>query len=220
MNDVFGGSYDNPADSAQPYLDKIPGYIDKYMDPYINMGQQAGNVAQEQYAKLASNPAAYYQDIYSGYNQSPSYQYQSDQMSKAAENSAAAGGYAGTEADYSKQMEINNALMDQDFSKYMNYIMQLQNTGLQGEQQMYNTGYGASTQALNGMTGYANNSANNQFQGTQAENQMSNAMLSMLMQGGGMLAGGMMGGGSGMLGAGAGWQLAAPSSDASPTWSA
>lgn len=177
MNDVFGGSYSNPADASQPYLDKIPDYVTQYMQPYINIGQTAGNIAQDQYAKLASDPYAVYNEAYTNYNSSPWYNYQSDQMQKAAQNSAAAGGYAGTEADYTKQMAVQNALLDEDFSKYLNYIMQLQNTGLAGEQQMYNTGYGASSQSLNDMINYATASANNQFQGVNAQNQMAGGLL-------------------------------------------
>lgn len=204
MNDLFGGSYENPADAAQPYLNKIPGYVTQYMNPYIQQGQAAGDIAQQQYAQLASDPYSFYNQTYANYNESPYYQYQSEQMQKAAENSAGAGGYTGTEADYSKQMEINNALMDQDFSKYMNYIMQLQNTGLQGEQQMYNTGYNASTQSLNDMMNYATASAGNQFQGANASNQMSAGMLGGLMKAAGLGYGLYSLGGLGGLGATAG----------------
>lgn len=189
MNDVFGGGYSNPANSAQPYLDKIPGYVNQYMQPYIDTGLEAGNIAQDQYAKWVTDPYGAYNEIYSNYNASPSYQYQSDQMHEAAENSAAAGGYAGTEADYNKQMEMENALLDQDFSNYMNYILGMQNSGLAGEQNMYNTGFGASSQALNGMNNYATQSAANQFAGTQSSNAMSSGMLGGLMQLGGLGAG-------------------------------
>lgn len=194
MNDVFGGSYDNPADSAQPYLDKIPGYVDKYMQPFIDMGQEAGGIAQDQYAKWVTDPYGAYDEAYANYNQSPYSQYQSDQMHTAAENSAAAGGYAGSEYDYNKQMEIENALVDQDFSKYMDYIMGMQTAGLAGEQQMYNTGFNASTEALQGDIGYANSSASNQFAGTEAENAMSSGMLGLLSQGTGAAIGGYFGG--------------------------
>lgn len=186
MNDVFGGGYDNPANSAQPYLDKIPGYVNQYMQPYIDMGMEAGNIAQDQYAKWVTDPYGSYNEIYSNYNTSPWYDYQSDQMSEAASNSAAAGGYTGTEADYNKQMELENALLNQDFDKYMNYILGMQNQGLQGEQQMYNTGYGASGQALNAMDQYATQSAANQFAGTQSSNAMSSGMLGALTKLGGL----------------------------------
>lgn len=189
MNDVFGGAYDNPADSAQPYLDKIPGYVDQYMQPYIDMGMEAGNIAQDQYAKWVTDPYGAYNEAYSNYNQSPYSQYQSDQMHQAATNSAASGGYAGTEYDYQKQMELENALIDNDFSKYMDYILGMQKSGLAGEQQMYNTGYGASSNALATDAAYANASANNQFQGTQAQNQGAAGMLGMLAQAGGLAAG-------------------------------
>jgi len=41
MSQAFGGggSYSNPADAAMPYLEQVPGYVDQYYNPYINMGQ-------------------------------------------------------------------------------------------------------------------------------------------------------------------------------------
>lgn len=210
MNSVFGGGYDNPADSAQPYLDKIPGYVDQYMQPYIDQGQEAGNIAQDQYAQWVQDPYGSYNEMYSNYNASPWYDYESDQMQKSAESSAAAGGMAGTEQDYTRQMEVNNALMDKDFSQYMDYILGMQKSGLQGEQQMYTTGYGASSNALQGDIGYANASAANQFGGTQASNAMSSGMLGML----GKTAGLGFGLSSMAPSSASAWQLAAPVEDA------
>lgn len=189
MNDVFGGGYSNPADAAQPYLDKIPGYVDQYEQPYIDTGLQAGNIAQQQYALMASNPSGYYNSLYGGYNTSPEAQYQSDQMSKAQSNSAAAGGFSGTEYDYDQQMAAQNAISQEDWEKYLNDVLGIQTTGLGGEQKMYQTGYNASQNALQGDIGYANASAANQFGGTQASNAMSSGMLGMLGQSAGLGAG-------------------------------
>lgn len=186
MNDVFGGGFSNPANAAQSYLDKIPGYTNQYMQPYIDTGMEAGNIAQDQYSKWVQDPYGSYNEIFSNYNTSPWYDYQSDQMREAASNSAAAGGYAGTEADYNNQMETENALLNKDFDNYMNYILGMQNQGMQGEQQMYNTGFNASNNALNSMNNYATQSAANQFGGTQSSNAMSSGMMGNLMQLGGL----------------------------------
>lgn len=192
VNDItsLGGSaYDNPADSAQPYLDLIPGYVDTYMQPYIDMGQSAGNIAQTQYAQMASDPAAYYNQIYSTYEPSDYYKYQSDQLAQTQQNTAAAGGFSGTTNDQNSQMTTQNALMNYDWNQYLNQVLGIQGSGLQGEQQMYNTGFNASNNALAGMTGYANASAGNQAMGTMNSNAMANGLISM----GGQAIGGMKG---------------------------
>ncbi len=208
MNDIFGGGYDNPADAAQPYLDKIPGYADQAYNPYIQMGQTAGNIAQDQYGQMASDPTAFYNNIYDSYQPSDNYQYQSDQLGKAQSNSAAAGGFSGTNNDQDSQMTTQNALMDQDWNNYLAQVLGIQSGGLQGEQQMYNTGAQASNQWANMMNGYANGSAGNQAMGVQNENQMANSTLGMLGQVGGMTAGYMLGG---PVGGAAGGMMMSPS---------
>lgn len=162
--------YNNPATSGQSYLDKVPGYVDTYMQPYINMGQTAGGIAQGQYSQMASDPSAYYNNIYSSYEPSDYYQYQSDQLGQEQANTAAAGGFSGTTNDQNSQMTTQNALLNNDWNQYLNSVLGIQNTGLAGEQAMYNTGFDASQGALRGMTDYANTSAGMQYKGTQNQN--------------------------------------------------
>lgn len=164
------GGYNNPASSGQSYLDKIPGYVDTYMQPYINMGQTAGGIAQGQYAQMASDPTQFYNDIYDTYEPSSYYQYQSDQLGQEQANTAAAGGFSGTTNDQNAQMTTQNALLNQDWNQYLNQVLGIQGSGLQGEQQMYNTGFNASQGALRGMTDYANTSAGMQYKGAQNQN--------------------------------------------------
>ena len=180
--------YNNPASAGQAYLDKIPGYVDQYMQPYINMGQTAGGIAQEQYAKMASDPTGYYNDIYATYEPSDYYAYQSDQLAKTQGNTAAAGGFSGTYNDQNAQMETQNALMNQDWDKYLNQVLGIQGGGLEGEQKMYQTGFGASSEALKGLTGYANSSAGLGYKSTQNQNaydaqqqQQQNSMINSAM---------------------------------------
>ncbi len=189
MNDLFGGAYDNPADSSQKYLDEIPGYADKYMNPYINTGNQAGNILQNQYSQMAANPTAYYNSLVSTYEPSAAYKYQSDQLAKTQANTAAAGGFSGTAVDQDQQMTTQNALLNQDLDKYLAQILGIQGSGLQGEQSMYNTGYGASTNALNSYINYANSSAQNQFAGTQADNASASGTLGLITKGAGAISG-------------------------------
>lgn len=142
-----GGSYTNPADVAMPYLDEVPGQIDKYYNNYIGRGRLAGNTAQRQLGQMTRNPTDYYNDIYSDYEVSPYSEYQTEQMLDAAGNSAASGGFSGTENDQQNQMEIVNAMLSKDWQQYLDNILGIQKTGLGGEMSMYNTGFGASSAA-------------------------------------------------------------------------
>lgn len=184
-----GGNYSNPADAAMPYLEEVPGWVDEYYNPYIETGLEAGGIAQDQYAAMASDPAAYYNDIYSNYDQSDYYKYQSDLMGETAANTSAAGGYSGTDTDVMKQTELQNALLSKDFQQYLTNYMAIQGQGLQGEQQMYTTGYGASNQAANAMIQNSNAKAGLSYAGTASQNQYNAATTNALMEAMGMTAG-------------------------------
>lgn len=183
---IGGSSYSNPATAAQPYLDNIPGYVDQYMQPFIDMGQTAGGIAQQQYGQMASDPTGYYDSLYQSYEPSDYYQYMSDQLGKTQQNTAAAGGFSGTTNDQNQQMTTQNALMNYDWNQYLEQVLGIQSGGLQGEQQMYNTGFQASNNALEGMTGYANASATNQAGGIANQNAMKNAQSQALLQAAGL----------------------------------
>jgi hypothetical protein len=185
----MGLFYTNPAGSAQHYLDKIPQYTNQYMNPYIDKGNQAGDVLSQQYNSLATNPYGFYDTTYNNYNESPYAKYQKDQMTQAAQNTAAAGGYMGTQSDYQRQMDTSSALTDKYFQDYLNNIMGIYGTGLKGEQSLYDTGFRASTESLNDLIGYAGSSAKNQFEGANAGNQMTWSTLQGLAEAGGLAYG-------------------------------
>lgn len=180
VDDIFGASGSNPADAAKPYLESIPGYVDQYYNPYITTGQAAGTIAQGQYSQMAGNPTQFYNDIYSTYEPSDYYQYQSDQVNQAQQNSAASGGFSGTTNDQQQQAYTTNAMLNSDWNQYLNSVLGIQSTGLQGEQQMYNTGYQASNQAADDMIGYANAMASLAYGGQNWDNAQSNAMANTM----------------------------------------
>jgi len=179
--DSMFGSSSNPYDAAKPYLNQMPSYIDKYMNPYINMGQTAGNIAQTQYGQMAQDPSAYYNSIFQSYEPSDYYKYMSDQLGKTQSATAAAGGFSGTESDINNQMTTKNALMSKDWQDYLNNLLNIQGTGLQGEQQMYTTGYGASNNALDQYMKYLMGSAGMAYGSTNYQNQMNNAQNQAIM---------------------------------------
>lgn len=203
MNNVFGGGMDNPAKGAQPYLDKMPGYADQYMQPLINQGNTAGGIAQQQYAAMAQDPSQFYNNMFKNYGQSDYSKFMSDQLGRTNSATAAQGGFSGTSGDINKQMETQNALLSQDWNQYFDQVSGLQNQGLQGEMSMYGTGANAASQAYGGMNQYAQLSAQNQFAGTQAQNASAGGMFGNIAGAVGLGAG--LYGASGGLGDISGW---------------
>src|SRR6266852_1856800 len=98
---ALGGlmSYDNPSEGAMPYLNQIKDTMTPYYDPYINAGKQALPTLQSQYQQLLSDPTALLRSIGGQYQQSPGYQFQVDQMTRGANQAAAAAGMSGSPAD-------------------------------------------------------------------------------------------------------------------------
>lgn len=151
-----GGSknWQNPANSAMPYLNQMMPNITPYFDPYINAGAQAlpqlqqqygqdlsqGNNLRSQYSQMMNNPGGVMNRIGSGFQQSPGYQFQTQQAMGAANRTAAAGGMLGTPAEQQSIAGTVGGLANQDYYNYLNHGMQMYGQGLQGEQGMYNQG--------------------------------------------------------------------------------
>jgi hypothetical protein len=143
LSELFHGGK-NPADVAQPYLEKIPGAVNPYYQPYINQGQQANQGLMEQYGHLINNPNDMYSQFGQGYKQSPGYQFKLNQALQAAGNAAAAGGMAGSPQHEQQNMQIGNDIASQDFNDYINHILGLYGVGLQGQQGLGQQGFQAS----------------------------------------------------------------------------
>ena len=86
----------NPAKRAMPYFNQIPTVASQQLSPYIQQGQQAGQMSQDIYRKMAANPVDFYNQLMNNYSLSKGYQYQMDEGERALRSAAAAGGYAGT----------------------------------------------------------------------------------------------------------------------------
>lgn len=139
------GSKPNPAKEANKYLSQVPEAVKPYYEPYAEQGMQAYQQAGTQYDKLVNDPQGFFNEIMAGYKPSTGYDYKANKLMQTAQNAAAAGGFAGTEADQRQQAELINSLLGEDMYQYINSIMGLYGTGLQGLQNMGNTGYQAST---------------------------------------------------------------------------
>ncbi len=193
------------------YLGSIPELGEKYMNPYINRGNQASGIASREYDKLLSDPSGFINAIMGRYNPSTGYQYRANNLNKMMNNTAASGGFAGTPYDQQQRGELINALMGEDMQQWLGNNLNVYGTGLAGKQNEADTGFNASSglarfiaNALGqqGAATYNNqmgNSANKQglFGGLMGD--MAPAIGSMFGGGGG---GGMRGGGGAARGGG------------------
>ena len=183
------GHQQNPSDEASKYLNKIPGQISPYYQPYINAGQQAGNTLQNQYQQLMTNPGAVMAQLGQGYQQSPGYQFQLNQGLVGANNAAAAGGMLGSPMHQQQSSQMAEGLANQDFYNYLSNAMGLYGQGLQGGQSMYNTAYDASNQLGQDIGQNLMGQANNAYEGANTHNQQEGSKWSSIFGGAGELAG-------------------------------
>lgn len=193
-------SYDNPADAGMPYLQQIPGTVSPYYQPYINWGQQSGNMLMNAYSPMVTDPIGYYNSIMGTYSESPAYQYNQQQATQAQQGSAAAGGFTGTPYDQQQQAATTTGLLAQDQQQYLNNVLGIQGTGLQGEQNFFNTGFQASTGLADELGSNLAQEGQMSMQGAEYQNfldsQRRNANMGLLGQGlgaGAGLFGSMMG---------------------------
>lgn len=144
FDSIFGSGSSNPANKAMPYLQQVPGTVTPYYQPYIDTGNQASSILQNQYSNLVNNPGGTLNTIGQSFNQSPGYQFQLQQALYGANNAQAAGGMAGSPQNVQQNESLANNLANQDYYNWLNHALGLYGQGLSGEQSLYNTGYGAS----------------------------------------------------------------------------
>lgn len=183
---IFGGS--DPYDEAAEYLDKIEPMLRGIYDPYVDYGMRAMPTLEEQYAMLLSDPGALYSMMGQGFESSPGYQFQLDQAMNAANQSAAAGGMAGTPAHQQQAMGYAQGLAGQDYQNYMNQMMNLYGRGLSGTEGQLQTGYGAGNQLASGLSGLYGSQANLASSQAAAQNKQLASLLGGI--GGAALSGG------------------------------
>lgn len=169
-NFLLGKKGPNPSDSAMPYLQQIPAVGHQYYDPYINQGQQQGQAAGQTYGQMGQKPNEFLNNIFSNYEPSKGYQFQKDQMLQAARNSAASGGFAGTNYDQQGQAQLVQSLLGGDMQQFLQNILGIQGQGLQGQQHQADIGYGASSNLADMLGGTLNAQGGLAFQGQSQQN--------------------------------------------------
>lgn len=195
LSKLFGGSGGkSPMDAANQYLNQIPGVGHQGYDPYINAGMDASGRTKSKYEELMSDPTAFINKLMEGYKPSEGYQFQKNQLTKELSNTAAAGGVAGTPMDQLNQGEQIQGLLGKDMQQFLQNILGVFNTGLEGEEGIANRGYDASKNLTDLLGGALNQQGGLAFQDQQQKNKNKNDLWSMFGKALGAGAGGLLGG--------------------------
>lgn len=198
----------NPADVAMPYLNQIPGIAQQNLGPWQEQGQQAQQTNQPIYNKMANDPADFLNQLQASYSPSKGYQFKQSQLQKAYEGQAAAGGYANTPQAHAAQQQLMNDLLSGDMGEYLNRALSVQQTGLQGNENVATRGFGAATDATNILGTNLGNQAQLAYRGQENKNAERQNILKILGQLAGAGIGGAVGGPAGAsVGAGIGGAL-------------
>lgn len=203
-------SRQDPNKEAMKYLNQIPGQSHQTYDPYIQRGQQAGQGLDEQYGQMMNDPASFYDNLMKRYQPSQRYQMQNAEGQRVAGNAAAAGGMRGTAQDVGNAAQISQGLMANDMRDWYGNVSGLMGKGMAGQQHEADQGFDASRALGGDLMNTMGQQGGLAFQGAQGGNKDFNAILKMLMQGGGAALGGYMGG---VPGAQAGAGIAGGASD-------
>jgi hypothetical protein len=186
FGNLFGGK--NPADTAMPYLNQIPGQTSPYMQPYFDAGKGALNPLQDQYSQLLNDPGGHMNKIGESYQQSPGFKFALEQALTAAQHSSNAGGMAGTPTDQFNQMGVATGLANQDYNNWMTNALGQYNKGLSGEQGLAQMGQTAGQNLADMIAQTLAQQGNLEFQGQAQQNQNKNDMWGNIFKGAGALS--------------------------------
>jgi hypothetical protein len=187
LGSALGGmfsDYTNPADTANGYLNQIPGMAKPYYDPYITAGNQQIPQLQEQYGRLLGNPGGMVNQIGQGFQASPGYDWQKNQGMNAVNQAAAAGGMVGSPQAQQQAATMVNGLANQDYYNYLNKALGMYGQGLSGSQDMMHQGYTASNDLASLLASALGNQAQLGYAGQAASNQKSGMDFGSLLSAG------------------------------------
>lgn len=177
---IAGAMMPNPADSAMPYYNQMPGMYENQYNPYIHAGMGAMGNLQGQYSSLMNNPSEMMNKIGQTYQQSPAYAWQRNQALQGANQAAAAGGMAGTPQNQQFAAGISNNMANQDYYNYMDHAMNMYGMGMEGEQGLNRMGYDASNQLAQSLGNTYMNQGNLAMSGQGMQNNLWGSIMGMI----------------------------------------
>ena len=175
----------NPANSAMPYLNKIPGATSPYLSPYFEAGTRALPTAEYQYNNLIGNPGGKINEIGQQFHESPGFQFALQRALQGAGHAAAAGGMAGSPQHEEENMRIGTQLGNQDYYNWLGPAVGMYERGLSGEQGLATGGQQAGTSIADMIAETLAQQGSLAFQGQRQKNQNQNDLISTLLKGGG-----------------------------------
>lgn len=184
---MFGSN--KGAKQAQQHLQQVGNMGREYYDPYIQQGQQAWKGLEPIYGQMSQNPNDFLSSIFSNYQQSPGFQRQQQNALQAGNNSAAAGGFAGTNQHRSDQMDLAQALQGQDMQQFLQNILGIQGSGMSGLENANTRGFEGARSLTDLLANVGGSRASLSYQN--GANNRNNQMFGMSQIGGGL---GRMGG--------------------------
>ena len=164
-------------DAAQKYLSQAEPMLRQNYSPYMQQGQRAMPILEEQFGQLLNNPQMMMQNWGQGFEESPGYQFQMEQMMNAANGAAAAGGMLGTNAHQQQAMGYAGGLANQDYYNYLDRIGEMYGQGLSGYGGLYDAGFNATQGYSSGMGNALGSQANLAYtQGANTQNMFGSAL--------------------------------------------
>lgn len=186
FDNLFGGK--NPADSAMPYLNQIPGQTQQYQQPWTQAGQNQLPGLQDQYSQLMNDPGGKMNKIGEGFKESPGFKFAMQQALQGGNHAAAAGGMAGSPQHEQQNMQMATDLGNQEYGNWMKNALGMYGQGLQGSQGMANQGQQAGQSMADMIAQTLAQQANLSFNGQQQQNQNKSDMWGNVFKGAGSLA--------------------------------
>ena len=186
FSDMFGGK--NPADSAMPYLNQIPGQTQQYQQPYFDAGKSQIPGLQDQYSQLMNDPGGRMNKIGESFKESPGFKFAMQQALQGGNHAAAAGGMAGSPQHEQQNMQMATDLGNQEYGNWMKNALGMYGQGLQGSQGMANQGQQAGQSMADMIAQTLAQQANLSFNGQQQQNQNKSDMWGNVFKGAGSLA--------------------------------
>lgn len=145
---MSGNGFDQMSNYIGQGKDAVQNNFDQgsqYLQPY----NQAGMNAMGQYSQALngmSNPVGYMNNIMSQYQQSPQAQFETQEMQRASNNSAAAGGQLGSPAQQMAVSRYQNQISNADQQRFFNNAQGINNQYLGGLQGLTGQGFNAAGQ--------------------------------------------------------------------------
>lgn len=171
--------------SPMDYLNQVPGVAQENLGPWAQQGQQAQMQNQGQYNQMVNNPGNFYEQLRSQYTPSSGYKFKEDNMLKLARANAASGGRGNTTANNADQLKLVKDLMAEDEGAYIDRLLGIQNTGLQGNEFAATRGFGAASDLNNTLNTNLTQQAGLAYKNQENENEKKNDWLRMLFTIGG-----------------------------------